>query len=187
MLVAGERGYEGTSISAVSEVCGLPASSIYWHFKDKDELIAAALQHGFDQFASYLVLPGEEAGGPEERAAQMARSFGEAVEARPAFLRLGLMLALERRPTEARAREMFLHVRALARQSAAETLRELFPNLPEPDFSAIVTYAVAGGDGLFVAKEVDGDAVDLPSLFELHARFVYQAASAWQARLEEAR
>ena len=39
--IAAERGYEGTSIGAVSAKCGLPASSIYWHFKDKDDLIAA--------------------------------------------------------------------------------------------------------------------------------------------------
>ena len=38
--IAAERGYEGTSIGAVSKKCGLPASSIYWHFKDKDDLIA---------------------------------------------------------------------------------------------------------------------------------------------------
>uniref|UniRef100_UPI00131AF4CF TetR/AcrR family transcriptional regulator n=1 Tax=Streptomyces fulvoviolaceus TaxID=285535 RepID=UPI00131AF4CF len=38
--IAGERGYDGTSIAAVSAKCGLPASSIYWHFKDKDDLIA---------------------------------------------------------------------------------------------------------------------------------------------------
>ena len=37
--IAAERGYEGTSIGLVSERSGLPASSIYWHFKDKDALI----------------------------------------------------------------------------------------------------------------------------------------------------
>ena len=32
MEISAERGYEGTSIGAVSSKCGLPASSIYWHF-----------------------------------------------------------------------------------------------------------------------------------------------------------
>ena len=36
--IAGERGYDGTSIALVSERSGLPASSIYWHFEDKDAL-----------------------------------------------------------------------------------------------------------------------------------------------------
>ena len=82
--IAGERGYEGTSMAAVSAKCGLPASSIYWHFTDKDDLIAA--------------------------------------------------------------------VRALT------------------------AYAVAGADGLFIQREVNGDDVDLVELFELHACLVYTAA-----------
>ncbi|MFG3289077.1 TetR family transcriptional regulator [Streptomyces sp. NPDC048179] len=34
-LVISERGHEATSIAAASAKCGLPASSIYWHFKDE--------------------------------------------------------------------------------------------------------------------------------------------------------
>ena len=48
--IAGERGYDGTSISAVSERSGLPASSIYWHFADKDELIAAVIRDSFERW-----------------------------------------------------------------------------------------------------------------------------------------
>ena len=48
--IAGERGYEGTSIGLVSAKCGLPASSIYWHFKDKDDLIAAVIERSFAQW-----------------------------------------------------------------------------------------------------------------------------------------
>ena len=49
--IAAERGYEGTSIALVSKKCGLPASSIYWHFTDKDDLIAAVIERSF---ASWL-------------------------------------------------------------------------------------------------------------------------------------
>ena len=184
LRVAGERGYEGASISAVSEASGLPASSIYWHFKDKDELVAAALRRSFDELVSAFVLPGEEVGGPAERAALAARSMGEAVEARPAFLRLGLMLALERQPREPKAREVFLGVRSVARRRLADMARELVPGLTEAAAEAVAVYAMAGADGLFVAKEVDGGAVDLPRLFELHARLVHQAATTWPPRAE---
>jgi AcrR family transcriptional regulator len=50
--IAAERGYEGTSIGLVSERSGLPASSIYWHFKDKDALIAAVIDHSFETWLS---------------------------------------------------------------------------------------------------------------------------------------
>jgi hypothetical protein len=40
----------------------------------------------------------------------------------------------------------------------------------------LVTYAIAGADGLFIAKEIGGDSVDLLALFELHAQVLYDAA-----------
>jgi hypothetical protein len=35
---------------------------------------------------------------------------------------------------------------------------------------------MAGADGLFIAKEIGGDAVDLLGLFELHGRALYDMA-----------
>ena len=55
--IAAERGYEGTSIGAVSAKCGLPASSIYWHFKDKDDLIAAVIERSFSNWLTVWQLP----------------------------------------------------------------------------------------------------------------------------------
>lgn len=34
---------------------------------------------------------------------------------------------------------------------------------------------MAGADGLFIAKEIGGDGIDLPDLFEMHGRSLYQA------------
>jgi hypothetical protein len=50
----------------------------------------------------------------------------------PDFLRLGLRLALERRPSEATARTKFLEVREIARHRVQEALNTLAPNLPDP-------------------------------------------------------
>src|SRR6201993_3598847 len=57
--IAAERGYEGTSINLVSAKCGLPASSIYWHFKDKDDLIAAVIERSFGTWLTTWQLPDE--------------------------------------------------------------------------------------------------------------------------------
>jgi hypothetical protein len=95
----------------------------------------------------------------------------------PDFLRLGLMLALERRPTEPKARTMFLQVRALTAQRVAATFAELAPELGEESIRRLTTYAIAGADGLFIAHEVDGDAVNLIDQFELHARCLLDAVA----------
>ncbi|MFF2778885.1 TetR family transcriptional regulator [Streptomyces sp. NPDC058052] len=182
--IAGERGYEGTSIAAVSAKCGLPASSIYWHFKDKDDLIAAVIERSFETWLAAVELPSEETGTPLERVTAMAGNVGKSLIDAPDFLRLGLMLALERRPAEPRGRTVFLQVRDIARAKIAEMAQELVPDLDEDSMHALTTYAVAGADGLFVQREINGDDVDLVAMFELHAQLVYEAATRMAARSE---
>ena len=52
--IAGDRGYDGTSFKLVSELSGLPASSIYWHFKSKDDLLAAVIDRSFKAWSAAL-------------------------------------------------------------------------------------------------------------------------------------
>ena len=58
----------------------------------------------------------------------------------------------------------------------SELVTELAPELDEEQAELIATYAIAGADGLFIAREVGGDSVDLIRLFELHARVVFEVA-----------
>ncbi len=169
--IAAERGYEGTSIGLVSKKCGLPASSIYWHFKDKDDLIAAVIERSFAKRRTLWELP--EEGDAAGRLTGMVAQIAKALLDSPDFIRLGLMLALERRPEEPRARTMFLQARADAYGQMIDVIGELMPDLTDVQMHQLATYAVAGADGLFIAKEIGGDSVDLISLFELHANAIY--------------
>ncbi|WP_078288659.1 TetR/AcrR family transcriptional regulator [Mycobacterium sp. D16R24] len=172
--IAAERGYEGTGIAAVSAKCGLPASSIYWHFKDKDDLIAAVIERSYHDWLRSWQLPDE--GSPQERLVAMVTQIAKALSDSPDFLRLGLMLSLERRPVEPRARSMFLEVRAHAVKNVSSAVADLVPGLTAAQLRQLSTYAVAGADGLFIAKEIDGDALDLVAMFEQHALSLYGLA-----------
>jgi AcrR family transcriptional regulator len=172
--IAAERGYEGTSIALVSAKCGLPASSIYWHFKNKDDLIAAVIERSFADWLKAWQVPGE--GAARERLVGLALQIAKALLESPDFIRLGLMLALERRPVEARARAMFIQSRTQTYDQLAKTMRGFTPELTDAQIHQLVTYAIAGADGLFIAKEIGGDAVDLVGLFELHARALHDTA-----------
>ena len=174
--IAGERGYEGTSIALVSKKCGLPASSIYWHFKDKDDLIAAVIERSFERWLGALTLPGSEVGSPRERITALIENVAESFLETPEFLRLGLMLALERRPEEPSARTMFLRVREVALGQVRAALEQLAPDLDEDATQLLTTYTMAAADGLFIAKQIGGDGVDLVRLFELHAGMLIDAA-----------
>jgi AcrR family transcriptional regulator len=172
--IAAERGYEGTSIALVSKKCGLPASSIYWHFKDKDDLIAAVIERSFASWLAAWQFPDE--GDAPDRMKGMAMQIAKALLDSPDFIRLGLMLALERRPEEPRARTMFLQARAEAYGQLVDIIRELTPNLTDAQTHQLATYAMAGADGLFIAKEIGGDSVDVVALFEMHAQVLYDTA-----------
>ncbi|WP_406045826.1 TetR/AcrR family transcriptional regulator [Micromonospora sp. NBC_00898] len=173
--VAGERGYEGTSIALVSEKCGLPASSIYWHFKNKDDLIAAVIERSFDIWVDVLALPGDDSEPMPERLAAMAVKVAKTLLDSPDFLRLGLMLTLERRPEEPSARRVFLQVRETARARLAAVLARVAPDADRDTIETITTYAIAATDGLFIAREIGGDSVDLLRLFELLCRTLYDS------------
>lgn len=172
--IAAERGYEGASIALVSAKCGLPASSIYWHFKNKDDLIAAVIERSFADWAKAWKIPVE--GSARDRLAGMAMQIAKALLDSPDFIRLGLMLSLERRPVEPRARAMFIQVRTQTRHELADAMRGFTAGLSEAQIHQLVTYAIAGADGLFIAKEIGGDSVDLLELFAIHAQALYDTA-----------
>lgn len=172
--IAAERGYEGTSIALVSAKCDLPASSIYWHFKNKDDLIAAVIERSFASWLRAWKVPDD--GTARERVQGLAMQIAKALLDSPDFIRLGLMLGLEHRPVEARARAMFVQVRAQTHRALIATLGELTPGLTDAQIHQLVTYAMAGADGLFIAKEIGGDSVDLIELFDLHANALHSTA-----------
>jgi AcrR family transcriptional regulator len=172
--IAAERGYEGTSIGGVSEKCGLPASSIYWHFKDKDDLIAAVIERSFTNWLQVWRLP--EGLAARDRLIEVAVRSAKALQDSPDFLRLGLMLALERRPVEPKARARFVEVRQQAFEALSTSIRDMELGLTEVQIAHLATYAIAGADGLFIAREVGGDSVDLLALFALHGQALYDTA-----------
>jgi hypothetical protein len=46
----------------------------------------------------------------------------------------------------------------------------MLPGLSRARVRELTTYALAGSDGLFIAKEIGGDSVDLVALLAVHAR-----------------
>ena len=68
--IAHEQGYQGTSIAKVSARSGLPASSVYWHFADKDALMHEVCARHFESFASALQSVGSDTDDPLELLAE---------------------------------------------------------------------------------------------------------------------
>lgn len=170
--IAVERGYDGTSIGAVSAKCGLPASSIYWHFKDKDDLIAAVIERNYASWlATWQKMKATEFSRESLAAASVQRA--EIWRESPDFLRLGLMLALERRPVEPRARARFLQIRAQATDLIAQHFSQLVPGISDRQARLLAVYMVACTDGLFIANDIGGADVDTADLYAMNGEALY--------------
>src|SRR5699024_11025862 len=157
--VAGERGYDGTTIALVSRESGLSASSIYWHFADKDALLAGETWLG--------QVPGPDGESLSVRDAALCQGVARTHTRSPDSLRLGLMRTLGARPTGSTARETYQRLRREAVKQIAAALLEVRPRLGSDDATALATYALAGGDGIFLSAQI-GD-VDVERMFALHA------------------
>lgn len=162
--IAAESGYEATTISKVTKRSGLPVSSVYWFFRDKDHLMAEVVRHSFDEWLARQ--PPWATEGVEDRRplddqlrAILSRSVRSLSEA-PDFLRIGHLLVLESRVVEPAAREIFLEIRDRVETSIAEwflvRLDERFPGREElsRDLARVV---IAATDGLFLSHQMAED------------------------------
>lgn len=156
--VAAESGYDGASISRICERAGVPASSLYWHFKNKDDLLAAVIEHSYEGwFHSQPAWLPPEPGSTWVEAlrghfAVTLRSLAD----RPLFLRMGHLLLLLDREDPPAARTRFVALRREARDATRAWFAEaLGPEADAelPDTMALMTMVLS--DGLFFSNQVD--------------------------------
>lgn len=155
------RGYAATSISDIRKACGLPASSIYWHFGSKDGVLAAVMERGADRF--FAAIPSD--GSIDDQLAVLADQQSQ----RPEFLRILYLLSLERSddPTVAavvrRVRDT-----AISRFSAAvrgQLPADVPPRRAERAVAELTAFAVAQSDGVFFAKHLEPDSTDVARMY----------------------
>jgi TetR/AcrR family acrAB operon transcriptional repressor len=89
-LVFSERGVSRTSLEDIAQAAGVTRGAIYWHFKDKSDLVAAMVNR--------VTLPME---------AMVARSSDESVEDPLASLRQCAVNALRRTATDPQCQRVF--------------------------------------------------------------------------------
>ena len=167
--IAADRGYDGTSIAEISRRCGLPASSIYWHFQDKDDLMSHVIEKSFTAWNEAWDISDE--GNILLRLPTIAEQLLDALENHPEFIRLCLPLALLKRNDDPRPRRMYLQMRKDIVDRLCTIATTHFSFVPEERRVAIVTYMVSGVEGLFVDHEMNRDS-DLRAQLELHAQGV---------------
>lgn len=166
LRLAAERGYVGTTMALVRRETGLPPSSLYWHFSNKDELLAEALEYGHSRFNRMVPRWKPTSAGGDLREAlltRLRRTTAATLDSKADWWRMGLMFALESGPTVGNGpRERFLRIRA-------RTLRDFeqwwagAAGLAPVHSRTLARLTLAAHDGLFIHVQADGYA-DLDQL-----------------------
>jgi AcrR family transcriptional regulator len=147
------RGYAATSISDIRKACGLPPSSIYWHFGSKEGVLAAVMQRGADRFFAAI---------PTSEDAETQLAVLSTLQAQhPDFLRLFYMLSLERGNDPAVA-AVVRRVRDTAIARFRNAITQLLPADAQPSkadrvVTELTALAVALSDGVFFADHLEPD------------------------------
>jgi AcrR family transcriptional regulator len=147
------RGYAATSISDIRKACGLPPSSIYWHFGSKEGVLAAVMERGADRF--FAAIPSSE--DADEQLAVLSRLQAQ----HPDFLRLFYLLSLERSDDPAVA-AVVRRVRDTAIARFRNAITQLLPADAPPSkadrvVAELTALAVALSDGVFFADHLEPD------------------------------
>lgn len=155
--IAAERGYSGTTMSLVTERTGLPSSSIYWHFRNKDHLLAEALDHSWSRWLEAEPRTDPDVGDDlESRVAQRMERLRTTIATAPEFWRLGLMLGLLRTTDEIAARDRFLALRRATIESTERWWADALPVGADGGAPRVLArLQLAAADGLLLASETD--------------------------------
>ena len=155
------RGYAATSINDIRKACGLPPSSIYWHFGSKEGVLAAVMERGADRF--FAAIP-----TPEDAEGQLA-VLSTLQSQHPDFLRLFYMLSLERSDDPSVA-AVLRRVRDTAITRFRDVITGLVPADAPPSkaqrvVNELTALAVALSDGVFFAEHLEPDGTDVERLY----------------------
>ena len=166
-LVA-SKGYAGTSISMICQEAGLNASSLYWFFKNKEDLFLSAIKDAADEFLTAARAPLERAPAvPAETLEDTIRILARQLQGNANFLRLLLIMMLEDHGLPAEVRLKIADIRAssllwwkalLARHF--EPLGETTAQILAVEFAPLCRATV---NGAFIAQQY-GEPVDLEAL-----------------------
>jgi AcrR family transcriptional regulator len=181
--LAKERGVAGATIARVCQRSGLPVSSVYWHFDDKDHLFAEVIRTSFAKWLVSVPRWDVESGTTLEEGLKRVLGPSTATFAEvPAFLRVGMQVLLETGEQNAKTREAFVDARNQVRLMIGAWLTYFLPpSLGADAAEDLATLVVAFTDGMLVGSQIYAD-WNADEFVELIAATIAAAAGAEAAR-----
>ena len=150
-----EQGYEATSVAALVEEAGIPASSIYHYFGSKEGVLLAVMERGAERFFAEIPDLDRRFGSQREHLRTLVDLVATTLARQPAFLRILVVMAAQ--PVDAGEGEVHpvvTRVRELALRRLRAQMQVVFGLDPASHAADhLARFTLAAFDGAFVAHQ----------------------------------
>ncbi len=118
------HGYAGTGVDRLAEKSGIAKTAIYYHFGNKEGLLAAVLERAASEWIESIKQSAERAENAEEALDRALAGMRTMVEEKPWILKLLLLLTLEVADEKPEIREAMTQIYLRARDNIVSGLRD---------------------------------------------------------------
>jgi AcrR family transcriptional regulator len=158
------RGYAGSGVDRLAERSGIAKTAIYYHFGNKEGLLAAVLERTATQWIDGIQQAARQGGDPLERLDRALAGMRAMLEERPWIYKLFQILALEVAEEKPEVRAMLRGIVRRARQAITDGIRDAL-GTDVPDADGVAGAILATLDGVSLGLQIDPELVPLDRVF----------------------
>jgi AcrR family transcriptional regulator len=150
------RGYAGTSVSDIVGAAGVGPPTLYWHFNNKQGILAAVMERGAERWLRSLPRWDDvPTGTPRERFITAIEIGGKGVADDPQFVRLLMLLALERGERDEAVIGTIRSIRRRSRAWMIGLLQAAWPPMPRAAAEGLAFKMMSFADGWCLRQMVE--------------------------------
>jgi AcrR family transcriptional regulator len=158
------RGYAGAGVDRLAERSGIAKTAIYYHFGNKEGLLAAVLERASTEWIEGIQQAARQAGDPLGRLQRALAGMRAMLEQRPWILKLFQILTLEVADEKPEIRATLHGIVRRARQAITDGMRESL-GVDVPGADAVAGMMLATLDGIALGMQIDPEALALDQVF----------------------
>jgi AcrR family transcriptional regulator len=158
------RGYAGAGVDRLAERSGIAKTAIYYHFGNKEGLLAAVLERTATQWIDGILQAARQASEPRARLENALHGMRAMLEERPWIYNLFQILALEVAEEKPEIRATLRAIIRRARQAIIDGMSEAL-GVEVPDADGVAGMMLAMLDGVSLGMQIDAERVSLDQVF----------------------
>jgi len=158
------RGYAGAGVDRLAERSGIAKTAIYYHFGNKEGLLAAVLERTATQWISAIQQASRQAANPRDRLERALAGMRTLLEERPWILNLFQILTLEVAEQKPEIRATLQSILRRAREAITDGIGEAL-GVDVPDADGVAGLLLAALDGISLGVQIEPERVSLDQVF----------------------